>query len=135
MQKFDNRSKDESYSPYECAVQLRDLLVKSNLAPAGPGILFDMTADGVTFTDEVDLTAKEAFSAIAPKLGRPSEKCDEAIRLIRLMLEDGQWHDATECIERLTAAGISGSTYKKAKKMLGVETVKPHNKHQWRLIE
>ena len=45
MQKFDNRSKDESYSPYECAVQLRDLLVKSNLAPIMTMVMYEFLSD------------------------------------------------------------------------------------------
>jgi len=33
----------------------------------------------VNFLDEVELTAEQAFSAIAPLMGRKSDKCDEAI--------------------------------------------------------
>lgn len=109
--------------------------VKSNLAPTGSAILFETTEGGINFIDEIELTAEEAFSAIAPQMGRPNEKCDEAVTLIRKILADGKWHDATECINALKAAGIKESTYKKAKKKLGVECVKPHSKHRWRLQE
>lgn len=109
--------------------------VKSNLAPTGSAIVFETTDGGVNFLDEVELTAEQAFSAIAPLMGRKSDKCDEAMEMIRTILSDGQWHDATDCINALKAANIKESTYKKAKKMLGVECVKPHAKHQWRLQE
>lgn len=45
--------------------------VKSNLAPTGNAIVFEVTDKGVNFHDEIELTADEAFSLFAPKLGRP----------------------------------------------------------------
>ena len=43
--------------------------VKSNLAPTGNAIVFEVTDKGVDFHDEIELTADEAFSLFAPKLG------------------------------------------------------------------
>ncbi len=107
--------------------------VKSNLAPLGTAILFEITDQGVLFLRELRLTAREAFAMLAPAMGRPSEKCDSALNFISEMLSDGKWHDADECITRLTEAGIKQTTFKKAKKMLGVVTEKQHFKYRWRL--
>ena len=107
--------------------------VKSNLAPLGTAILFEITDQGVLFLRELRLTAREAFAMLAPAMGRPSEKCDRAVNFISEMLSDGKWHDADECITRLTGAGIKQTTFKKAKKMLGVVTEKQHFKYRWRL--
>ena len=60
--------------------------VKSNLAPTGSAILFEVAEQGVDFIDEVEMTADEAFSAIAPKMGRPSEKSDAATDFILSLL-------------------------------------------------
>ena len=43
--------------------------VKSNLAPMSSAILFEVADKGVNFLDE--LSAEDAFSASAPRMGRP----------------------------------------------------------------
>ena len=48
--------------------------VKSNLAPTGSAILFEVAESGVNFVSELEMTAEEAFSSLAPKMGRPSKK-------------------------------------------------------------
>ena len=45
--------------------------VKSNLAPMGSAILFEVADKGVNFLDELELSAEDAFSASAPRMGRP----------------------------------------------------------------
>ena len=97
--------------------------VKSNLAPTGSAILFEVTKKGVDFIDEVELTADDAFSAVRPKIGRPSERLDAAEAFIRDMLKNGHVL-ATECKAKLEAAGFKESTWKKAKKNLGVMSEK-----------
>lgn len=91
--------------------------VKSNLAATGSAILFGTTDGGSNFLDEIELTAEQAFSAFAPAMGRKGDKYDEAKTMIRNILGNGLWHDATECLAALKAANIKESTYKKAKKM------------------
>ena len=46
--------------------------VKSNLAPMGSAILFEVADKGVNFLDELELSAEDAFSASAPRMGRKS---------------------------------------------------------------
>ena len=48
--------------------------VKSNLAPTGSAILFEVAEKGVDFISEMEMTAEEAFQSLAPKMGRPNEK-------------------------------------------------------------
>ncbi len=71
--------------------------VKSNLAPTGNAIVFEVTDKGVNFHDEIELTADEAFSLFAPKLGRPSEKVDGAVAFLKELLSDGRPQLAAEC--------------------------------------
>lgn len=107
--------------------------VKSNLSRTGSAILFDVGEKNVSFIDEIELEAKDAFAALGPKVGRPSEKCDKAVQFIKEMLSDGEYHKASECIEQLKLAGFKESTYKKAKRILGVETDKISFDFLWRL--
>ena len=48
--------------------------VKSNLAPTGSAILFEVAEKGVDFISEMEMTAEEAFQSLAPKMGRPNDK-------------------------------------------------------------
>lgn len=107
--------------------------VKSNLSSTGSAIVFEVSEDGVNFIDEIEMTAKEAFELSGPKMGRPSEKCDEAKRFIEKFLGDGKPHPASECIQKLKAAGFKESTFKKAKRKLGVVTDKPSFGFTWQL--
>ena len=93
--------------------------VKSNLAPLGSAIVFEVAEKGVNFIDEIELTAEEAFLALAPKVGRPNEKEIKAQEMIREMLKDGQ-KLATDCEAKLEAKGFKKTTIKKAKKKAGV---------------
>ncbi len=97
--------------------------VKSNLAPTGSAILFQVVEKGIVFLDEIEMTAEEAFSALGPKIGRPSEKLDAATAFIKDMLKDGRML-ATECEAKLEAAGFKKSTIKKAKRNAGVSSEK-----------
>ena len=106
--------------------------VKSNLAPTGSAILFEVAEQGVDFIDEVEMTADEAFSAIAPKMGRPSEKSDAATDFILSLLRGGKL-PATECEQQLKAAGFKKSTIKKAKRNAGVSSVKEGFTWYWTL--
>lgn len=77
--------------------------VKSNLAPMGSAILFEVADKGVHFLDEVELSAEEAFSATAPKIGRPNHRLEAATNLIRSVLSGVDKLPAAECVANLFA--------------------------------
>ena len=108
--------------------------VKSNLAPTGSAILFEVAENGIRFIDEIDMTAQEAFSAVAPKMGRPSEKSDAATTFITDLLKGGKLK-ATECETLLKESGFKRSTIKKAKRNAGVLSVKEGFTWYWMLPE
>lgn len=93
--------------------------VKSNLAPTGSAILFEVAEKGVDFISEMEMTAEEAFQSLAPKMGRPNDKEIKAKEILLEMLKDGEML-SSDCEERLEAAGFKKSTIKKAKKKAGV---------------
>ena len=93
--------------------------VKSNLAPTGSAILFEVSEKGVDFISEMEMTAEEAFQSLAPKIGRPNDKEVKAKAFLIEMLKDGEML-SSNCEEKLEAAGFRKSTIKKAKKNAGV---------------
>ena len=93
--------------------------VKSNLAPTGSAILFEVSEKGVDFISEMEMTAEEAFQSLAPKIGRPNDKEVKAKAFLMEMLKDGEML-SSDCEEKLEAAGFKKSTIKKAKKNTGV---------------
>ena len=93
--------------------------VKSNLAPTGSAILFEVAEKGVDFISEMEMTAEEAFQSLAPKIGRPNDKEVKAKAFLMEMLKDGEML-SSDCEEKLEAAGFKKSTIKKAKKNTGV---------------
>ena len=93
--------------------------VKSNLAPTGSAILFEVAEKGVDFISEMEMTAEEAFQSLAPKIGRPNDKEVKAKEFLIEMLKDGEML-SSDCEEKLEAAGFRKSTIKKAKKNAGV---------------
>ena len=93
--------------------------VKSNLAPTGSAILFEVSEKGVDFISEMEMTAEEAFQSLAPKIGRPNDKEVKAKAFLIEMLKDGEML-SSDCEEKLEAAGFKKSTIKKAKKNTGV---------------
>lgn len=108
--------------------------VKSNLAPMGSAIRFEVAANGVHFIDELEMSAEDAFSATAPRIGRPNVREEAAADFIRSLLSDGR-RSATDCEAMLEAAGFKKSTYKKAKKKAGVQSVKDGFLWYWALQE
>ena len=106
--------------------------VKSNLAPTGSAILFEVAESGVNFVSELEMTAEEAFSSLAPKMGRPSEKELKAKEFILEMLKDGEML-ANDCEAKLEEAGFKKSTIKKAKKKAGVVSHKKGFLWYWSL--
>lgn len=108
--------------------------VKSNLAPMGSAILFEVADKGVNFLDELELSAEDAFSASAPRMGRPNAREEAATDFIRSLLAGGR-RLASDCEAKLEAAGFKKSTYKKSKKKVGVRSVKDGFLWYWTLPE
>ena len=108
--------------------------VKSNLAPMGSAILFEVADKGVNFLDELELSAEDAFSASAPRMGRPNAREEAATDFIRSLLSGGR-RLASDCEAKLEAAGFKKSTYKKSKKKAGVRSVKDGFLWYWTLPE
>ena len=106
--------------------------VKSNLAPTGSAILFEVAESGVNFVSEKEMTAEEAFSSLAPKMGRPNETELRAKDFILEMLQDGEML-ANDCEAKLEEAGFKKSTIKKAKKKAGVVSHKKGFLWYWSL--
>ena len=108
--------------------------VKSNLAPMGSAILFEVADKGVNFLDELELSAEDAFSASAPRMGRPNAREEASTDFIRSLLAGGR-QLASDCEAKLEAAGFKKSTYKKSKKKAGVRSVKDGFLCYWTLPE
>ena len=108
--------------------------VKSNLAPTGSAILFEVADKGVNFLDELEMTAEDAFAATAPRMGRPNDREEAATAFIRSLLDGGR-QLASDCEAKLEGAGFKKSTYKKAKKKAGVHSVKDGFAWYWTLPE
>ena len=89
--------------------------VKSNLAPTGSAILFEVSEKGVDFISEMDMTAEEAFQSLAPKIGRPNDKEVKAKAFLIEMLKDGEML-SSDCEEKLEAAGFKKSTIKRQRR-------------------
>lgn len=106
--------------------------VKSNLAPTGSAILFEVTETGVDFISELEMTAEEAFLSLTPKMGRPNDKETKAKEFLLEILKAGEML-SSDCEERLEAAGFKKSTIKKAKKKAGVISRKRGFQWYWSL--
>lgn len=107
---------------------------KSNLGPLGPGIVFSIDGDGIHFEEQIEATADDLFTLFAStNMGRPDKKTQSAMTKIREMLEDGEYHPASECEKELQEAGFKQGTIKKAKKLLGVFSEKPLGIWSWKL--
>lgn len=107
--------------------------VKSNLAPMGSAIVFEIAENGVNFIDEVELSADDAFSSLSPRMGRPNDTLQAAEVNLKNILSDGKKMLATDCEAKLEANGFKKSTIKKAKKRAGVVSHKEGFSWYWSL--
>ncbi len=108
---------------------------KANLAPTGTAIVFSVDEDGIRFLEQTEKTADELLAGLSRPSGRPAEKAEQAVELIRELLSDGEEHKAADCEARLREAGVSSSTAKKAKAILGVRSSKHRFEWFWSLPE
>lgn len=106
--------------------------VKSNFAPTGSAILFEVSEKGVDFISKIEMTAEEAFQSLAPKIGRPNDKEVKAKTFLIETLKDGEML-SSDCKEKLEAAGFKKSTIKKVKKNAGVISQKKGFLWYWSL--
>ena len=106
--------------------------VKSNLAPTGSAILFEVGENGIRFIDEIEMTAEQAFASLAPKLGRPNEEFEACKDFILDLMKCGKL-PSSACEEFLKDNGFKKSTIKKAKKNAGVVSVKEGMIWYWTL--
>ena len=88
----------------------------------------------MNFLDELELSAEDAFSASAPRMGRPNAREEAATDFIRSLLAGGR-RLASNCEAKLEASGFKKSTYKKSKKKAGVRSVKDGFLWYWTLPE
>lgn len=107
--------------------------VKSNLAPTGNALVFEVSENGVDFKDEIEMTAEDAFSALAPRMGRPNERTEASVSFLKELLSDGKKMSATDCEAKLEAAGFKKSTARKAKRKAGIVSHKEGFVWYWSL--
>lgn len=107
--------------------------VKSNLAPMGSAIVFEVAEKGTKFIDEVELSADDAFSSLSPRMGRPNDTLQAAESNLKSILSGVGKMLATDCEAKLEANGFKKSTIKKAKKRAGVVSHKEGFSWYWSL--
>ena len=93
--------------------------IKSNLAPKGQSIGFELRDGGFNWTGKSDLT--EARILAAEDSGEGKSARDEAADFLRDELADGQV-EAAQVWRHAREAGLAEATLKRAKAMLGIIT-------------
>lgn len=107
--------------------------VKSNLAPTGNAILFTVDEGGIEWREETARTADEVLGNVFAAAGRPDEQMQRAKETLSAILTDGIPKPQSEVMEKLKAIGVGESTAKKAKALLGVQSVKQGMRWFWTL--
>lgn len=107
--------------------------VKSNLAPTGNAILFTVDEGGIEWREETARTADEVLGNVFAAAGRPDEQMQRAKETLSAILTDGIPKPQSEVMEKLKAIGVGESTAKKAKALLGVQSVKQGVRWFWTL--
>lgn len=109
--------------------------VKSNLAPTGNAILFSVDESGIHWLEETARTADEVLGNVFAGVGRPDEQMQKAKEMLSALLADTQPKPQSEVMRHLKEAGVSESTAKKAKALLGIRSVKQGVQWFWLLPE
>jgi hypothetical protein len=103
------------------------LPVKMNLCQKPPGLAYRLANNRVEWElGEVNLTADEAVNAQTS--GPKRDRVAEAAAWLKQELAGGEWAKSAEIEAKLEDAKISLSTYKRAKKKIGVESWKSRGK-------
>ena len=106
---------------------------KSNLAPTGNAVIFNITQDGIEWVEETARTADEILSSSSSLAGRPNEQITKAKEILLEMLTDGPKAQA-EIMSRMEQEHIGKSTAIKAKSELGCVSTKEGKRWQWSLV-
>lgn len=109
--------------------------VKSNLAPTGNAILFSVDEGGIHWLEETARTADEVLGNVFAGVGRPDEQMQKAKEMLSALLAGTQPKPQSEVMRHLKEAGVSESTAKKAKALLGIRSVKQGVQWFWLLPE
>lgn len=109
--------------------------VKSNLAPTGNAILFSVDGGGIHWLEETARTADEVLGNVFAGVGRPDEQMQKAKEMLSALLAGTQPKPQSEVMRHLKEAGVSESTAKKAKALLGIRSVKQGVQWFWLLPE
>lgn len=115
--------------------EARRILVqqKANLAPIRNGLAFTISDQGITFEEAVPYSAEELLSRFfSGKRGRPSTKQKKAMEVLSEFLTEME-RSQEDCLAHLAEFGISESTAKKAKRELGIESLKMGARWYWKL--
>ena len=106
---------------------------KSNLAPTGNAVIFNITQDGIEWVEETARTADEILSSSTSSSGRPNEQITKAKEILLEMLTDGPKAQA-DIMSRMEQERIGKSTAIKAKSELGCVSTKEGKRWQWSLV-
>ena len=109
---------DEKNRPNERVLVMQ----KSNLAPTGKAIIFSVDNGVVNWIEEVEKTADEILNA-SDVIGRPDNQTQNAIELLKEHLNEVPISQK-EMMTIINEKGISERTVKKAKAILGVQSIK-----------
>lgn len=116
---------DEKNRPNERVLVMQ----KSNLAPTGKAIIFSVDNGVVNWIEEVEKTADEILNA-SDVIGRPDNQTQNAIELLKEHLNEVPISQK-EMMTIINEKGISERTVKKAKAILGVQSIKRGTNWYW----
>lgn len=116
---------DEKNKPNERVLVMQ----KSNLAPTGKAIIFSVDNGVVNWSEEVEKTADEILNA-SDVIGRPDNQTQNAIELLKEHLNEVPISQK-EMMTIINENGISERTIKKAKAILGVQSIKRGTNWYW----
>ena len=110
---------------------------KMNLASKGDALEFRIEDGGIKFIGITDKTADEILRKqdFVSGIGRPDVKLQEAKEVIEELLAAGTAVPAEDCEAVLKKNGIRRSTAQTAKRELGIESVRIHDRWYWKLPE
>jgi len=104
---------------------------KSNLAPLGPSQAFGLDPDsGFCWMGEYDITIDELLNG--EKCNKPENQFAKAQMFVENILKSGPMA-ATEIFQKAEDNGISDTTLNRAKKALGVISIKVNGRWFWEL--
>ena len=116
---------DEKNKPNERVLAMQ----KSNLAPTGKAIVFSVEDGIVKWLDVINKTADEILNS-SDVIGRPDNQTQNAIEILKGLLE-GNPILQREILYEMNQKGISERTARKAKAILGVQSMKQGSNWYW----